>query len=61
MRFTDNPLESLMQEKPNFYRDRSKPPRMCRGCGRWKGAKCPQCTRKNTGGATSGQVVPKLV
>jgi hypothetical protein len=58
MRFTDNPLERLMQEKPNFYRDR--PPRKCRGCGRWNGEKCEKCTRKNKGGGTSGQAVPKF-
>jgi hypothetical protein len=55
MKFTDNPLERLMQERPGVYRDR--PPHKCRGCARWRGEKCRKCTRK---GGTSGQPVPKF-
>jgi hypothetical protein len=59
MRFTDNPLEQLMREKPGFHRD--KRPERCRDCERWNGKKCRKCTRKDKGSGTSGQLVPKFV
>jgi hypothetical protein len=66
--FTDNPLETLMKQKPGFDRrpERKAPPRSpCRGCPFWEGMVCLGKCRRNLklpakeDNATSGQVGPK--